>query len=292
VGYYRSRLPAQSARTGRIHVRVADPFDAFDEDPEGVMRAFKHLGALPISGILFEDVRGSRFTFESNEIIRLARHYNPCPRRILVHPHSGNGLEDAATIDAILAGADGLWSGFTPHAAQGAHGSVMMFLSNLLRAGNPHVREMYRMSALAETAEAMWQIHDRGPIPPTQPVVGERAYRYVDQYFEQTDLPCDLDPALVGREPGYEIMPAWAPNYIIGKRLAELGYGVEVAENDALHRMMRILMNRAQVEGRHIRFDDAEELAKLVDWAEAERRTTNLDLDAAPATSVLASRYR
>ncbi len=292
VRHYRERLPAESARAGRIHVRVADPFDAFDEDPEGVMRTFKHLGALPISGILFEDVRGSRFTFESNEIIRLARHYNPVPRKILVHPHSGNGLEDAATVEAILAGADGLWSGFTPQAAQGAHGSVMMFLSNLLRAGNLHVREMYRVGTLAETAEAMWRIHDRGPVPPTQPVVGERAYRYVDQYFEQTDLPGDLDPALIGREPGYEIMPAWAPNYVIGKRLAELGYGDEVAGNDALLRMMRILMNRAQTEGKHIRFDDPEELAKLVEWAEEERRATNLDLEGAPTTNVLASRYR
>ncbi len=292
VRHFRARLPAESARTGRIHVRVADPFDAFDEDPESVMRAFKRLGALPISGILFEDVRGTRFTFESNEIIRLARHYNPVPRKILVHPHSGNGLEDAATIEAILAGADGLWSGFTPQAAQGAHGSVMMFLANLLRAGNPHVREMYRIGTLTETAEAMWQIHDRGPIPPTQPVVGARAYRYVDQYFEQTDLPRDLDPTLIGRKPGYEITPAWAPNYVIGKRLEELGYGDEVAGNDALHRMMRILMNRAQTEGKHIRFDDPDELAKLVAWAEEEQRTTNLDLGSAPATNVLASRYR
>ena len=138
----------------------------------------------------------------------------------------------------------------------------------------------------------MWQIHDRGPIPPTQPVVGERAYRYVDQYFEQTDQPCDLDPALIGRVPGYEITPAWAPNYVIGKRLEELGYGDEVAGNDALHRMMRILMNRAQTEGKHIRFDDPDELAKLVEWAQAEQRTTNLDLESAPATNVLASRYR
>jgi hypothetical protein len=56
--------------------------------------------------------------------------------------------------------------------------------------------------------------------------------------------------------------------------------------------MMRILMNRAQTEGKHIRFDDPEELAKLVEWAEEERRATNLDLEGAPTTNVLASRYR
>ena len=98
---------------------------------------------LPVTGILFEDVRGTRFIFESNELIRLMRHYNPAPRKILVHPHSGNGMEDATTVEAVLAGADGVWSGFTPQAAQGGHGSVLMFLTNLMRARNRHVVQQY-----------------------------------------------------------------------------------------------------------------------------------------------------
>ena len=208
IAHYRAQLPAETARRGRLYVRIADPFDAFDEDAEFPMQVFKFLGASPITGILFEDVRGSRFTFESNELIRLMRHYNPPPCKILVHPHSSNGLEDAATIEAILAGADGVWSGFTPQAAQGARGSSVMFLTNLLRAGNQHVRKIFWIDKLTDIARQMWRVLDCHEVEPNQPIVGERAYRYVDYYFEQTNLPRDLDPKDIGQTPGFEAMPA------------------------------------------------------------------------------------
>ena len=292
IAHHRAHLPAETDRRGRIYIRIADAFDAFDEDPEFTTRVFKLLGESPITGILFEDVRGSRFLFETCELIRLMRRYNPAPRKILVHPHSGNGMEDAATVEAILAGADGVWSGFTPQAAQGAHGSTMMFLTNLLRARNPHVERMFRVETLTETAERMWQIQDRHGIPPNQPVVGERAYRYVDEYFEQTDQPCDLDPGLIGRKPGYQVMPAWAPTYVIGKRLAELGYGPETAEDRGLLGAMRMLMNRSQMEGKHIRFDEPDELAKLVERAREHLRASNVSVAEPDAASALTLRYR
>ena len=270
IRHYRAQLPPETERQGRIYIRLADIFDAFDDDPHYVVQVFKLLGASPITGILYEDVRGSRFTFESNALVRLMRRYVPRPRKILAHPHSGNGMEDAATIEAVLEGADGVWSGFTPQAAQGGHGSALMFLTNLVRAGNPHVQQLYQLEKLVEVARRMWQIHDRHDVEPNQPVVGERAYRYVDQYFEQGDLPCDLDPALIGAEAGYEIMPAWAPTYVIGKRLEELGYEPEVCRNRALLHRVRALINQAQMDGRHVRFDDPEELAPVVEQARRE----------------------
>ena len=270
IRHYRARLPPETERQGRIYVRIADIFDAFDDDPAYVVQALKLLGASPITGILYEDVRGSRFTFESNALVRLMRRYLPPPRKILAHPHSGNGMEDAATIEAVLEGADGVWAGFTPQAAQGGHGSALMFLTNLVRAGNPHVERLYRLEKLVETARRMWQVHDRHDIEPNQPVVGERAYRYVDRYFEQGDLPCDLDPELIGAEVGYEIMPAWAPTYVIGKRLEELGYEPELYENRTLLHRVRALINETQMEGRHVRFDDPGELAAVVERARKE----------------------
>lgn len=270
IRHYRAQLPPETERQGRIWIRIADIFDAFDDDPEYVVQVFKLLGASPITGILYEDVRGSRFIFESNALVRLMRRYVPPPRKILAHPHSGNGMEDAATIEAVLAGADGVWSGFTPQAAQGGHGSALMFLTNLVRAGNPHVQRLYQLRRLVEVARRMWQIHDRHDVEPNQPVVGERAYRYVDQYFEQGDLPCDLAPELIGATAGYEIMPAWAPTYVIGRRLEELGYDSEVCRNRALLHRVRALINEAQMEGRHVRFDDPDELAPVVERARLE----------------------
>ena len=270
IRHYRAQLPPETERRGRIYIRIADIFDAFDDDPHYLVQVLKLLGASPIAGILYEDVRGSRFIFESNALVRLMRRYLPRPRKILAHPHSGNGMEDAATIEAVVAGADGVWSGFTPQAAQGGHGSALMFLTNLVRAGNPHVRRLYQLEKLVEVARRMWQIHDRHDVEPNQPVVGERAYRYVDQYFEQSDLPCDLDPALIGAKTGYEIMPAWAPTYVIGKRLEELGYEPEVCRNRALLHRVRALINQAQMDGRHVRFDDPDELAPVVEQARRE----------------------
>ncbi|MDE0335964.1 MAG: hypothetical protein OXI64_13465 [Defluviicoccus sp.] len=290
IRHYRAQLPPETERRGRIYVRIADIFDAFDDDPAYVVQALKLLGASPIAGILYEDVRGSRFTFESNALVRLMRRYLPPPRKILAHPHSGNGMEDAATVEAVLEGADGVWAGFTPQAAQGGHGSALMFLTNLVRAGNPHVRRLYRLEKLVETARGMWQVHDRHDIEPNQPVVGERAYRYVDRYFEQGDLPCDLDPALIGAEVGYEIMPAWAPTYVIGKRLEELGYEPELYENRTLLHRVRALINETQMEGRHVRFDDPEELAAVVERAREEVGTLPADQRRADDKDVLSLR--
>ena len=270
IRHYRAQLPPETERQGRIYIRIADIFDAFDDDPHYLVQVLKLLGASPITGILYEDVRGSRFTFESNALVRLMRRYLPRPRKILAHPHSGNGMEDAATIEAVVAGADGVWSGFTPQAAQGGHGSALMFLTNLVRAGNPHVQRLYQLQKLVAVARRMWQIHDRHDVEPNQPVVGERAYRYVDRYFEQSDLPCDLDPALIGAETGFEIMPAWAPTYVIGKRLEELGYEPEVCRNRTLLHRVRALINQAQMDGRHVRFDDPDELAPVVEQARRE----------------------
>ena len=270
IRHYRAQLPPETGREGRIYIRMADIFDAFDDDPRYVVQVLKLLGGAPITGILYEDVRGSRFTFESNALVRLMRRYVPPPRKILAHPHSGNGMEDAATIEAVLAGADGVWAGFTPQAAQGGHGSALMFLTNLVRAGNPHVQRLYRLEKLVEVARRMWQVHDRHDIEPNQPVVGERAYRYVDQYFVQGDLPCDLAPERIGAAPGYEIMPAWAPTYVIGKRLEELGYEPAVFRNRTLLHRVRALINEAQMDGRHVRFDDPAELAPVVERARRE----------------------
>ena len=290
IRHYRAQLPPETERQGRIYIRMADIFDAFDDDPRYVAQVLKLLGASPITGILYEDVRGSRFTFESNALVRLMRRYLPRPRKILAHPHSGNGMEDAATIEAVVAGADGVWSGFTPQAAQGGHGSALMFLTNLVRAGNPHVERLYQLEKLVEVARRMWQIHDRHDVEPNQPVVGERAYRYVDQYFEQSDLPCDLAPERIGAQPGYEIMPAWAPTYVIGRRLRELGYEPEVFRNRTLLHRIRALINQAQMDGQHVRFDDPDKLAPVVEQARREVGTQSGDDQRAEDHGVLSLR--
>lgn len=292
VRYYRALLPAQTERVGRIYIRIGDPFDTYDDDPEYLVQILKMLGREAITGILFEDVKGTRFPFETFALVQLMRHYHPKPRKLLAHPHTANGTEDAAVLETILAGGDGVWAGFTPQAAQGGHGSALMMLTNLMRARNPLVAKLYNTGKFQEVAERMWRIQDHADIPPNTPVVGERAYRYVDKYFEQTDEPRDLDPALIGRESGYQVMPGWAPTYVIGKRLEELGYGENLYRNQAVLTKMRALMNASLLAGKYVQFDDPEELDKVLDAAVAELGDSALHADEVDASAALTQRYR
>ena len=292
VAHYRALLPAEDERVGRIYIRLADPFDTYDEDPAYLLRVVRRLGDEPVTGILFEDVKGTRFPFETFALVRMMRRYHPRPRKILAHPHTANGTEDAAVLEAILAGGDGVWSGFTPQAAQGGHGSALMLLTNLMRARNPRVRELFNTTRFQEVAERMWQIQDRAPIPPNTPVVGERAYRYVDRYFEQGDEPRDLDPALIGRTPGYQVTPSWAPSYVIGRRLEELGYGANITRNQPLLVRMRAMINASLAEGRHVRFDEPDELRRLLDAALAEIGDTSAGESPDDGAAALTQRYR
>ena len=100
-------------------------------------------------------------------------------------------------------------------------------------------------------------------------MIGERAYRYIDEGFVQTDQPCDLDPARIGREAGYRITPAHSSPWAIARRLEQLGYPRRLWHDRAFVRELRILMAEANIAGRRIEFDRPEELARLVDAAQA-----------------------
>ena len=291
---YRELLPEHDGRNGRIYIRIGDSLETYDSDPRHLVAVLKMLGEEDINGILFEDVKGTRFPFETFALVRLMRQYNPRPRKILAHPHLGNGTEDAATLECVLAGGDGVWSGFTPQAAQGGHGSALMFLTNLMRAGNKHVGEQFDTVKFQEAAERMWRVHDHCEIPPNTPVVGERAYLYVDKYFEQTDQPRDLDPELIGRKSGYQLMPSWAPTYVIGKRLAELNYGDNIAKNQAVLYAIRAELNARLLAEDVRRYDDPSNLSELVDHVLSQMDEKDLELveDEMNAGAALTQRYK
>ena len=59
--FMREKLPAESARRGRIYVNLADFFNTNDEYPEFLLRVLKLLQTMPIGAILYEDSRGTHF---------------------------------------------------------------------------------------------------------------------------------------------------------------------------------------------------------------------------------------
>lgn len=264
VEYLREILPEPSARRGRIFIRIVDIFDAWDQDPEFLTRVLKLLQQLPIQAVIFEDVRGTHFPFQNAELVRLMRKYVSPPRLILVHSHSGNGMEDAAAIDAILAGADGIWAGLSPHAAQGTHSSGAMLICNLLRAGNEHVKDTYALDKLYPIVERMSVIHMGEPLPEDYPVFGMRSFHYIDEAFVQAGRPQDLKPELIGQSPGWRVTPALAMPAVIRNRLKELGYGKDVYDDRQLVKQVKILMSEANISGRRILADDPEVLEGLI----------------------------
>ena len=270
VEYLREILPEPSARRGRIFIRIVDIFDAWDQDPELLTQVLKLLQQLPIQAVIFEDVRGTHFPFQNAEMVRLIRKYVEPPRLVLVHSHSGNGMEDAAAIDAILAGADGIWAGLSPHAAQGAHSSGAMLICNLLRAGNEQVNETYDLTKLYPIVERMSVLHMGEPLHEDYPVFGRRSFHYIDEAFVQSDRPQDLNPESIGHTSGWRITPALAMPAVIRNRMKELGYGKDVYDDKQLVKQVKILMSEANISGRRILADDPEVLNSLV--GEARQR--------------------
>ena len=65
-------------------------------------------------------------------------------------------------------------------------------------------------------------------------------------------------------------MPAWAPTYVIGKRLEELGYEPEVYRSRTLLHRVRAIISEAQMDGMHVRYDNPDELAPVVERARRE----------------------
>lgn len=278
--FMREKLPPTSEVCGRLYVNISDFFNTYDDHPEFLVRVLRLLQTLPIGALLFEDTRGTHFHFQTYELVKLIRRYSPTSRKIFVHPHSGNGLEDAAMIDAILAGADGVWAAFTPHGGQIGHGASLMFLSNLLRAGNPHIKEVYDLERFTRTAEEIWKIQSGGEdIDKNYPVVGENAYRHIDRNFLQLDRPGDIKPATIGRSEGWRLTPGWSPPYTIGQRLKELGYPSAVYEDNAMLQTIREIMSDTNLEGRHARFEEADEIARLVQAARDRVRKGSVIID-------------
>ena len=181
IRHYRAQLPPETERQGRIYIRLADIFDAFDDDPHYVVQVFKLLGASPITGILYEDVRGSRFHVRveracpAHATLPAPAPQDSCPPS-LRERHGGCGNHRSGP----RKGRTACGPGSPPRRRRAATAPRSCSLTNLVRAGNPHVQRLYQLHKLVEVARRMWQIHDRHDVEPNQPVVGERAYRYVD----------------------------------------------------------------------------------------------------------------
>jgi hypothetical protein len=270
IQWFQQHLRGDHGGPPRIYINYQDMTDAYTQDREWVMQLTRFLASQPIAAVTFEDGRGTLFPFQIGAATATVRHLLPRDKRVLVHLHTGNGMENAGLIEALLQGADGVWAGFTKEAATLGHASSAELLANLARVNNPHVARAYRLKELLPIAHRMTEINTRAPTPEDFPVIGANAYRMMLTAFEQkAGVPMDLPPQRVGGAYGFRITPVASDTPVIQGRLQEvLGLPAKKLSQELLDTMRR-LMRRDLRAGIRIAYDEPAQLQDLYERARA-----------------------
>jgi hypothetical protein len=200
----------------------------------GILDLLAELNAagFPVEGVSLEDDRGTFMPFQVGTYVGIARQHLPSPMKLLVHMHSGGGFENASLIEALLAGADGVWGGLPKRAAIIGHASLGELIANLMRIGNQNVQTAYQVKNLLPLASWL-QLEDVNPpdgggdlqtIPEDLPILGTNAYRITLDFFRQIETRfMDLVPEAIGGTQGYRVCPLGSDATVLAGRLAEVG---------------------------------------------------------------------
>jgi hypothetical protein len=261
-------IHGEAGNRPRILVNIVDGCDAFAECPDVVCSILDLLAGLPIEGVTFEDDRGSFLPFQVGAYVAVARSLLPPPLKLLVHVHAGAGFENASVIEALLNGADGIWGGLPKRAAIVGHASVGELIANLVRVGNPYMRD-YQLDQLLPLATGLQELDDLKPVPDDLPVLGHNAYRLTLSSFRQ--IPgrfMDLAPRAIGGDYGYRVCPVVSDPAVIAGRLAEVTGRPASDFPEEITRQMIRLMRRDLRAGERIDYDEPQQLLALLARAE------------------------
>lgn len=142
-----------------------------------------------ITGILFEEGRGRGLhTDYACMAAWLRKHFEAPQYKILLHAHGGSGTEQASSLDAVEAGADGIWAGFIPQAAQAGHNSYFLFLDNLMTNGNEKVWPQFDLHTGVEVAKMLYTLNFNSVCYPDDcPIWGRNAEPLVHTAFSITN---------------------------------------------------------------------------------------------------------
>lgn len=257
----------------KIFINIVDGCDAFAENPDETFELLQLLGELDITGLSFEDDRGTYLPFQVGAYVAAARSILPGDCKILVHMHSGGGFENASVLEALANGADGVWGGLPKRAAVIGHASLGELIANLVRINNPAM-QAYKLQQLLPLATCLQLTDEDEAVPDDLPILGRNAYRLPLSFFRQIkDRPQDLTPEQIGGTYGYRICPVVSDPAVIAGRLSEVtGRAPESFTPCELEQMVR-LMRRDLREGKKIVYDEPAELLRLYLRAKGELTT-------------------
>ena len=263
IKWINDNITGENGGHPRIYINYRDLPDAYAEDWHWLAEVTKLLGTQAISAVTFEDPKGTLFPFQIGGITAMLRRLIPEDMLILVHIHTGNGMENAGVIEAILAGADGVWSGLAKEAAYIGHASTAEFLANLMRFNNAHI-ERFNLENMTRIVHDMTRINLDEDIARDMPIFGERAYTSMLSVFEQREAWMDLAPERIGQRYRYRIAPVASDADVIKQSLqAVIGDNSPTHNLDNVIKTMRRLIRRDLIDGRRIAYEVPENLKKL-----------------------------
>lgn len=256
VQWLRQRIP------GRIMMNIVDLMDAFYADRDYAAAVLGLLAEIGVDGLSFEDARGSYFPFQVGAMVGAAKAMLNASQKVVFHCHSGNGMENASAIEALLAGADGYWGGMEKESSTIGHASLGELIANLVRAGNPHMAQRFQLEQLLPTCRALHQLDLNEATPQQWPISGTNAYRQILSSFDQVPgRLMDLPPEVIGERYTFRISPDGSDIPVIqGRVLEALG---ESIDNETADQMI-LLMRQDLMNGIRIRYDDPMPMRELL----------------------------
>ncbi|MES2151816.1 MAG: homocitrate synthase [Pseudomonadota bacterium] len=261
LAWLRQHMTGEHGGAPRIFMNLVDLMDAFYADPDWAAQVLALLAAQNVDAVSFEDGRGTFFPFQVGAMVRAAKALLWPAQKLLFHAHTGNGMENASVLEALLAGADGYWAGMEKQSSTIGHASMGELIANLLRAGNAHVARAYRVETLLPTCHAMHVINNKDAPPHDWPVQGSNAYRQMYSGFDQSPgRLMDLPPELIGARYTYRISPVGSDLPVIQGRVREV---MGIAIDEACAKRMILLMRDDLNAGIRLRYDDPGQLEAL-----------------------------
>lgn len=274
IAWLKQQVAGDNGGAPDILINIVDGCDAFAENPEQTFEILQLLGELDITGLSFEDDRGTYLPFQVGAYVAAARELLPAHYKILVHMHSGGGFENASVLEALANGADGVWGGLPKRAAIIGHASLGELIANLVRLDNPHM-QAYQLNQLLPLATGLQIADEEEAVPDDLPILGRNAYRLPLSFFRQIQGRAqDLVPEAIGGSYGYRICPVVSDPAVIAGRLSEVtGKPASSFAEDDLTQMV-CLMRRDLRAGEKIVYDEPANLLELYNRAKASATAT------------------
>ncbi|CAE7566135.1 SHE10 [Symbiodinium sp. CCMP2592] len=189
---------AEDKGMGEVSVNLVDLMEFLELRTDGSMEASKQQQAESafavwrqdptfrrrVVAILTEEGRGCANHLDYAYLVRWLRRHFP-DTRILVHAHAGRGnTQDAASVEAVLNGGNGVWAAVIPQAAQGGHNSSVVFLDNLLALGCRQVLNDFWLHQAAQCARHIYFLNfNTFRVPDDCPIWGRRVNQLLHTAF-------------------------------------------------------------------------------------------------------------